>query len=110
MTSLPPLRTCAPRSCANQMSPEPINPWKIRERKRHDDQQAFFMECLQNTRRKVEKGQQRACFTKSYLETAEKSSISGDYEASCVIGMMALVGIFTVTGPIYKPSHLTRVY
>jgi len=27
--------------------PEPINPWKLRERKRHDDQQAFFMECLQ---------------------------------------------------------------
>ncbi|KAL6154820.1 hypothetical protein ACJQWK_00630 [Exserohilum turcicum] len=81
--------------------PEAINPWKIRERKRHDQQQDFFMQCLQKTRSQMEKGKQRACFTKSYLETAEKTNISGDYEASCVIGMMALVGIFTVTGPIY---------
>ncbi|KAF9694288.1 hypothetical protein EKO04_007878 [Ascochyta lentis] len=81
--------------------PEPINPWKLRERKRHDDQQEFFMQNLVNTRSKMEKGKQRPCFTKTYLETAEKSNISGDYEASCVLGMMALVGIFTVTGPIY---------
>ena len=81
--------------------PEPINPWKIRERKRHDEQQAFFMNCLQNTKKNMADGKQQPCFTKNYLETAEKTSISGDYEASCVIGMMALVGIFTVTGPIY---------
>lgn len=81
--------------------PEPINPWKLRERKRHDDQQEFFMQNLTNTRAKMEKNKQRPCFTKTYLETAEKSNISGDYEASCVLGMMALVGIFTVTGPIY---------
>ncbi|CAN9132042.1 unnamed protein product [Alternaria alternata] len=81
--------------------PEPINPWKLRERKRHDEQQAFFMQCLQKTKKSMEMGKQRSCFTKNYLETAEKSNISGDYEASCVIGMMALVGIFTVTGPIY---------
>ncbi|KAH6612036.1 cytochrome P450, partial [Boeremia exigua] len=81
--------------------PEPINPWKIRERKRHDEQQEFFMKNLTDTRSRMEKGKQRPCFTKTYLETAEKSNISGDYEASCVLGMMALVGIFTVTGPIY---------
>lgn len=81
--------------------PELINPWKIRERKRHDEQQEFFMKCLVDTRSKMEKGKQHPCFTKTYLETAEKSNISGDYEASCVLGMMALVGIFTVTGPIY---------
>ncbi|RFU33339.1 hypothetical protein B7463_g3033, partial [Scytalidium lignicola] len=28
-------------------------------------------------------------------------NLSGDYEASSVIGMMALVGIFTVAGPLY---------
>lgn len=81
--------------------PEPINPWKIRERKRHDEQQAWWMDCLQKTRRLMEKGKQRPCFTRTYLETAEKTSISGDYEASSVIGMMALVGIFTVAGPLY---------
>jgi len=81
--------------------PEPINPWKIRERKRHDAQQAWWMDCLQKTRRLMDKGKQRPCFTRTYLETAEKTSISGDYEASSVIGMMALVGIFTVAGPLY---------
>lgn len=81
--------------------PEMINPWKIRERKRHDGQQEFFMKNLLNTRAKMEKGKQRPCFTRTYLENAGKTSISGDYEASCVLGMMALVGIFTVTGPIY---------
>jgi cytochrome P450 len=77
-----------------------MNPWKMAERKRHDDQQAWFMEQLQNTRRKMENGKQGSCFTRTYLETAAKTSISGDYEASCVIGMMALVGIFTVVGPL----------
>ena len=81
--------------------PEAINPWKIRERKRHDEQQVFFMENLLNVRRKMEKGKQRPCFTRTYLETADRTNISGDYEASCVIGMMALVGIFTVAGPLY---------
>jgi cytochrome P450 len=49
----------------------------------------------------MEKGKQRPCFTRQFLETAEKTSISGDHEASSVIGMMALVGIFTVAGPLY---------
>ncbi|KAF1960611.1 cytochrome P450 [Byssothecium circinans] len=77
-----------------------LNPWKMAERKRHDAQQAWWMELLQNTRRKVEKGKQRSCFTRTYLEAAAKTSISGDHEASSVIGMMALVGIFTVVGPL----------
>lgn len=78
-----------------------INPWKIAERKRHDEQQRWWMEQLQNTRRLMEKGKKRPCFTRTFLETSDKTSISGDYEASSVIGMMALVGIFTVAGPLY---------
>lgn len=81
--------------------PEPVNPWKLRERKRHDDQQAWWMAGLQQTRSRMAQGKQRPCFTRTYLETAEKTSISGDHEASSVIGMMALVGIFTVAGPLY---------
>lgn len=80
--------------------PHHINPWKIAERKRHDEQQAWWMERLLTVRRNMEKGKQRPCFTKQFLDT-EKTSISGDYEASSVIGMMALVGIFTVAGPLY---------
>jgi cytochrome P450 len=78
-----------------------MNPWKIAEVKRHDEQQAWWMERLVNTRRMMEKGKQRQCFTRTFLETAEKTNLSGDYEASSVIGMMALVGIFTVAGPLY---------
>ena len=81
--------------------PEPINPWKLRERKRHDVQQAFFMDNLLRTRKLMEKGKQGPCYTRTYLENAEKTNISGDFEASCVLGMLALVGIFTVAGPLY---------
>ncbi|KAI0512737.1 cytochrome P450 [Xylaria bambusicola] len=81
--------------------PEIINPWKIAERKRHGEQREWWMKRLVETRKKMELGQQRPCFTRQYLERVEKrSSLSGDYEASCVIGMIALVGIFTVAGPL----------
>jgi len=82
--------------------PEAINPWKITERKRHDEQQAWWMERLVTTRQKLAEGIQRECFTRTFLERGIKRSggISGDHEASCVIGMMALVGIFTVAGPL----------
>ncbi|KAI1331393.1 cytochrome P450 [Xylariaceae sp. FL0255] len=81
--------------------PKFMNPWKIAEHKRHDEQQAWWMERLVTTREKMARGEQRMCFTRQYLEKGEKrSNISGDYEASCVIGMMALVGIFTVAGPL----------
>ncbi|KAL7625940.1 hypothetical protein AAE478_002709 [Parahypoxylon ruwenzoriense] len=81
--------------------PRVINPWKIAEHKRHDEQQAWWMERLLTTRDRMAHGLQSPCFTRQYLERGEKrSNISGDYEASSVIGMMALVGIFTVAGPL----------
>lgn len=81
--------------------PEIMNPWKIAERKRHDEQQDWWMRRLIETRTNMETGQQRPCFSRQYLERSEKrSSLSGDHEASCVIGMIALVGIFTVAGPL----------
>jgi len=81
--------------------PERINPWKKAERTRHDTQQAFFMDNYRQTEKLMEMGRQGPCYTRNYLETAKKSNISGAYEASCVLGMMALVGIFTVAGPLY---------
>ncbi|KAK4168443.1 cytochrome P450 [Cladorrhinum sp. PSN259] len=78
-----------------------MNPWKRAERKRHDEQQQWWMARLVETRSKMARGEMRACWTKQFLEkTALKSSISGDYEASCLLGMLALVGIFTVAGPL----------
>lgn len=77
-----------------------LNRWKREERIRHDEQQAYFMERLLTTRRLMKEGKQRPCFTRTFLEK-EKTDISGDFEASCVLGMLALVGIFTIAGPLY---------
>lgn len=76
-----------------------INPWKIAEHKRHDEQQAWWMDRLLTIRKKVDKGEQRSCFARQLLEE-RRTNLSGDYEASSVIGMIALVGIFTVAGPL----------
>ncbi|CCC05102.1 hypothetical protein SMACR_07759 [Sordaria macrospora] len=78
-----------------------LNPWKRAERKRHDEQQEWWMQRLLTCRKKLEHGELRPCWTRQFLEkTSLKTSISGDYEASSVIGMLALVGIFTVVGPM----------
>ena len=81
--------------------PFAINPWKIAERKRHDEQQRWWMERLLNVRAQMAEGQARFSFTRTYLEGEKTGNLSGDYEASSAIGMMALVGIFTVAGPMY---------
>ncbi|KAK1773359.1 cytochrome P450 [Copromyces sp. CBS 386.78] len=78
-----------------------VNPWKRAERKRHDEQQEWWMERLLTCREKLSHGELRPCWTRQFLEkTSLKTNISGDYEASSVIGMLALVGIFTVVGPM----------
>ena len=80
--------------------PGPINPWKIAEHKRHDEQQAYWLDNLHSVRRKMELGIARDSFTRRFLQTEKMQGLSGDYEASSVIGMMALVGIFTIGGPL----------
>jgi cytochrome P450 len=82
--------------------PQFMNPWKRAERIRHDNQQALWMSKLLEVRAKMNKGEARWSFTKQYLDNPERTGLQGgDYEASSVIGMMALVGIFTVAGPMY---------
>jgi cytochrome P450 len=78
-----------------------LNPWKRAERKRHDEQQALWMKLFLETREKMRKGEARTSFTHTYLQNEKRTNLSGDHEASSVIGMMALVGIFTVAGPLY---------
>ncbi|KAK4182237.1 putative cytochrome P450 E-class, group I [Podospora australis] len=78
-----------------------MNPWKRAERKRHDEQQAWWMQRLLTVRAKMAEGEMRPCWTRQFLEkTALKTTISGDHEASSLLGMLALVGIFTVAGPL----------
>lgn len=82
--------------------PQLVNPWKKAEIKRHDEQKDWWMERLLTGRRLMEEGKQRPCFTRKFLATPEdRTDITDDNEASCVLGMMALVGIFTVAGPLY---------
>jgi cytochrome P450 len=83
--------------------PFSINPWQQAERKRHDEQQRWWLERLHHVRSQMAAGLARSSFTRNYLASAEKGAfnISGDHEASSVIGMMALVGVFTVAGPLY---------
>lgn len=81
--------------------PMAINPWKTAERKRHDEQQEWWMTRLLNVREEMASNTARPSFTRTYLEGMKTGNLSGDYEASSVIGMMALVAIFTVAGPLY---------
>ena len=82
-----------------------INPWKLAEVKRRDKQQAWWLERFTNARKQFDQGLARPSFTRQYLE-AEKvagegaANLSGDYEASSALGMLALVGVFTIGGPL----------
>jgi len=78
-----------------------MNPWKKAEHKRHDEQQAWWMERLNTVRANMANGTARPSWTRDFLESEKTTNLSGDHEASSVIGMLALVGIFTVGGPLH---------
>merc|ERR1712000_349223 len=61
--------------------PEAINPWKIAERKRRDEQFGFWLHQYQQTREKTAIGEQRPCWARGYVETVKNSKLSGDKEA-----------------------------
>ena len=81
--------------------PERCNPWKRAERRRHDEQRAWWAGRLAASRERLVEGRLRPCWTREWLEeTSGRGRISGDDEASCMLGMLALVGVFTVAGPL----------
>ncbi|KAK4925644.1 hypothetical protein LTR28_012230, partial [Elasticomyces elasticus] len=94
-----------------------LNPWKRAEHQRHDEQQAWWMERLLEVRSQMSKSQARFSWTRQYLEGSKTGNLSGDYEASSCLGMLALVGIFTVAGPlnyfllamVYHPEWQVKV-
>ena len=49
----------------------------------------------------MERGQARPSWTRQYLEIEKNAPLSGDKEASAALGMLAIVGIFTVAGPLH---------
>jgi cytochrome P450 len=78
-----------------------LNPWKRSELTRREKQQTFWSGLLQGAREKWQAGQLRPCWARQYLEApeGEKSSLQGDFEASSAIGMLTVVGVYTVGGP-----------
>lgn len=80
--------------------PVPINPWKKAEKIRHDEQSNFWMDKYLQTKALHEKGLARSSWTRQYIAIEKNAPLSGEKEASAALGMLALVGIFTVAGPL----------
>jgi len=80
--------------------PQFMNPWKIAERKRHDKQQAWWLDRMHQVRDEMAVGKARPSFSRQYLETEKTNNLSGEHEASSALGMLALVGVFTIGGPL----------
>ncbi|KAG8630858.1 hypothetical protein KVT40_002477 [Elsinoe batatas] len=80
--------------------PLALNPWKRAEHIRHDTQQAFWLSRLQQIRTELTTGEARASFTRHYLSMGAKAPLSNDHEASSCLGMLAIVGVFTIGGPL----------
>ena len=78
-----------------------INPWKQAENKRQHEQSTWWMERFLHSKELKSKGQLRPCWTRQYLSIEKNSPLSGDKEASAALGMLAVVGIFTVAGPLH---------
>lgn len=79
-----------------------INPWKQAENKRRNAQSGWWMERYQHVKAQYDSGEARASWTRQYLSIAERQKpLTGDQEASAALGMLAIVGIFTVSGPLH---------
>lgn len=81
--------------------PLAINPWKRAENKRRNAQSGWWMERYQHTKQLHGAGQARRSWTSQYLDIEKNHPLSGEKEASAALGMLAVVGIFTVAGPLH---------
>jgi len=79
--------------------PRFVNPWLKAEEKRYAEQNKFWMDKLEMVKKQNDEGIARPSFVRGHLDQ-KNSPLSGDEEASVCIGMMALVGVFTVAGPL----------
>lgn len=77
-----------------------MNPWKKAEYKRYAEQERWWMERYQQTKSEMKDDVARPSWTRKYIETEKTSKLSGEKEASYMLGMMALVGVFTIAGPL----------
>lgn len=78
-----------------------INPWKRAERKRNNEEKELWTKLIEGSRVRWEKGEIRKCFSRNYFESEKQTKLSGDGEASYLFGMVALMSILTVGGPLH---------
>lgn len=77
-----------------------VSPWKKAEKKRRDDQNAWWLYQLTAVKRRMQHGSERSCWAQQYLETASESRLSSDVEASRCIGFLVLAGVLTASSPL----------
>jgi cytochrome P450 len=80
--------------------PEQINPWKIKERKRHDGHISWWLERYNQVRANVNAGLRQPSWAQNYIDREKQQKLSGDKEAACCIGMTCLIGVSTVVGTL----------
>lgn len=79
-----------------------MNPWKQAERRRNAAQKIWWNAMLQRTRYRLSRGDEvGACWTTCYLRDPGRSLVADEDEIASAIGMLALVGIFTISGPLH---------
>jgi cytochrome P450 len=77
-----------------------MNPWKQHEKNvRHDPLHTWQAERFEVVRQAMEKGTQRPCWAQRFL-AEEKHALHGKNEAAYCVGMLALMGVLTVGGPL----------
>jgi cytochrome P450 len=77
-----------------------LNPWKQAEKwNRHDPLHAWQTERFNAVKLKIEKGTQRPSWARRFLEQ-DQSGLSSEKEAASCVGMLALMGVLTVGGPL----------
>ncbi|TID17983.1 cytochrome P450 [Venturia nashicola] len=77
-----------------------INPWKQAEKNiRHDPLHAWQSERFAKVQMAMENGTQRPCWAQRFLAES-KHALSGEKEAANCVGMLALMGVLTVGGPL----------
>jgi cytochrome P450 len=77
-----------------------LNPWKQEEKwKRHDPLHAWQTERFNAVKERIAKGSTRPSWARRFLEQ-DQSGLSSEKEASSCVGMLALMGVLTVGGPL----------
>jgi hypothetical protein len=87
-------------------------PWKRLEKQRHDNQEAFFLRQLDSVRCRMDRGDETPSFARSYYDQQyqEKPLHHTNLDAAWCIGALALMSVFTASGPIISTIKALTLY